>query len=125
MTQSEHNRGVRWRPYYLSRVEAFSGGVALGAALGYAFEGSSSGGISAVIVAAVLVADAIRRHGAPGLWLVALGFCAAVSRLNVTEADAALNALRTPVSILGSLLAMALGVVIDQEFRSGLRRVRL
>jgi len=116
---------VRWRPFYLSRIEVFSGGVALGAALGYALEGSSIGAFAAVIVAAGLVADAIRRGGAPGLWLLALGFCATVSRLNATEANPALGALRLPVSILGSLLAIALGVIIDREFRSGLRHARL
>jgi len=74
------------------------------------------------IVAAMLVTDGLRRGAMPGLWLVALGFFASVSRLSVTETEAALGALRIPMIVGGSLLAIALGSVIDAEFRISLRR---
>ena len=72
----------------------------------------------------LLVADALRRGGMPGLWLVALGFCASVSRLSVTDTETALGALRIPVIAGGSLLAIALGLVLDPEFRISLRHLR-
>jgi hypothetical protein len=116
---------VRWRPYYLSRIELFIGGFMLAAALGYALEESSSGAVVAILVAAVPVVDAIRRGGAPGLWLVALGFCATVSRLSVTETEAALGALRIPIMAGGTLLAIAVGAITDPEFRRSLRSAGL
>lgn len=65
--QNEH---VRWRPYYLARIELFFGGIA-------------------------------------------------------TETEVALGALRIPVIVGGSLLAIVLGMLIDPEVRSSLRRARL
>jgi hypothetical protein len=116
---------VRWRSHYLSRIELFIGGITLSATLGYALSGSVYGVAATLVVAAFLVADALRRGGMPGLWLVALGFCAFVSRLSVTETETALGVLRIPVIAGGSLLAIALGLVFDPEFKSGLRRARL
>lgn len=115
---------MRWRPHYLSRIELFIGGITLSATLGYALSGSVYGVATTLIVAALLVADALRRGGLTGLWLVALGFCAFVSRLSVTETETALGALRIPVIAGGSLLAIALGFVFDLEFRMSLRRAR-
>ena len=112
---------VRWRPYYLPRIELFLGGILLADAL----EGSSNGAVVTLLVAGVLVVDAIRREGAPGLWLLGLGFCATVSRLSVTETEAALGILRIPILAGGTLLAIALGAVMDPEFRRSLRRARL
>lgn len=115
---------MRWRPHYLSRIELFIAGITLSALLGYALSGSVYGIAATLIVAALLVADGLRRGGMPGLWLVALGFCASVSRLSVTETETALGAFRIPVIVGGSLLAIALGFIFDAEFRTGLRRAR-
>jgi hypothetical protein len=119
-----HNPSVRWRPHYLSRIELFIGGITLSATLGYALSGSLYGVAGALIAAALLVADALRRGGMPGLWLVALGFCASVSRLSVTETETTLGAFRIPVIAGGSLLAIAFGFIFDPEFRISLRRLR-
>lgn len=116
---------MRWRAHYVSRIELFIGGITLSATVGYALGGSIYGVSATLMVAAVLVADALRRGGMPGLWLVALGFCAFLSRLSLTETETALGVLRLPVIAGGSLLAIALGFVFDQEFRSSLRRARL
>jgi len=115
---------VRWRPYYLSRIELFIGGITLSATLGNALSGSVSGAAATLSVTALLVADALRRGGLPGLWLVAFGFCAFVSRLSVTETEAALGALRIPLIVGGSLLAIAVGYLYDRELRTSLRAVR-
>jgi hypothetical protein len=116
---------VRWRPYYASRIELFIGGVTLAAAFGFALQGSPFGAVAVLIAGGVLVADALRRGGAPGLWLLALGSCATLSRLSVTETEATLGPLRIPLIAGGSVLAIALGVIADPEFRSSLRRARL
>ncbi len=116
---------MRWRSHYLSRIELFIGGITLSATLGYALSGSVYGVAATFTVAALLVADALRRGGLPGLWLVAFGFCAFLSKLSMTETETALGALRIPVIAGGSLLAIALGLVFDPEFRSGLWRARL
>ena len=119
------DRCVRWRPHYRSRLELFGGGIALGAALGYSLEQTPAGVVATLIVAFALTADAIRRGGAPGLWLVGLGFCATVSKLSVTETEAALGIARVPLIAVGSLLAVAAGIAVDPEFRSGIGRARL
>ncbi len=119
-----HNPGVPWRPHYLSRIEFFIGGITLSVTFGYALSGSVYGVAATFIAAALVVAHALRRGGTPGLWLVALGFCASVSRLSVTETEPALGALRIPVIAGGSSLAIALGFVVDPEFRISLRRLR-
>ena len=115
---------MRWRPHTLSRIELFVAGMTLSATLGYALSDSVYGVAATFIVATLLVADALRRGGMPGLWLVALGFCASVSRLSVTETETALGALRIPVIAGGSLLAIALGLVFDREFRTSLKSAR-
>jgi hypothetical protein len=115
---------VRWRPHYLSRIEFFIGGVALSATFGYALSDSAYGVVAALVAAALFVTDALRRGGTPGLWLVAFGFCASVSRLSVTETETALGALRIPVIAGGSLLAIVFGFAFDREFRISLRHLR-
>lgn len=112
------------RPHYLLRIEFFIGGIVLSATLGYALSGSVYGVAATLIAAALLVADALRRGGTPGLWLVVLGLCASVSRLSVTATETALGALRIPIIAGGFLLAIALGFVLDPEFRISLRQLR-
>jgi acyl-CoA synthetase (NDP forming) len=94
----------------------------LGAMLGYELEGSPSGVAATLTVACLLVADALRRGGLSGLWLVALGFCATLSRLNLMQTETALGVLRGPVIVGGSLLAVAFGYVVDPEFRAAIKR---
>lgn len=116
---------MRWRPHHLSRIELLLAGITLSATFGYALSGSVYGVAATLIVAALLVTDGLRRGAMPGLWLVALGFFASGSRLSVTETEAALGALRIPMIVGGSLLAIAVGFVVDAEFRIGLRRAPL
>jgi acyl-CoA synthetase (NDP forming) len=94
----------------------------LAATLGYELEGLPAGVVATLTVAGLLVADALRRGGLPGLWLVALGFCAALSRLNVTQTETALGVLRGPLIVGGSLLAFAFGYIVDPEFRPAIKR---
>jgi len=94
----------------------------LSATLGYALERSSSAVALTLAVAVLLVADALRRGGIPGLWLVVLAFCGAVSRLNVTQTETTFGALRVPLIVGGSLLAIAFGYAVDPEFRAAVKR---
>jgi hypothetical protein len=95
----------------------------LGAMLGYELEGSPSGVAATLTVACLLVADALRRGGLSGLWLVALGFCATLSRLNLMQTERALGVLRGgPLIVGGSLLAIAFGYIVDPEFRAAIKR---
>jgi hypothetical protein len=113
---------VRWRPYYGPTIELFLSGVLLSVALGYALEESQFGVGMALVVAGLLLGDAIRRRGVTGLWVVALAFCASVSRLSMTETEIALGAFRVPLIAGGSLLAVALGCAVDREFRAAVKR---
>jgi hypothetical protein len=113
---------VRWRPHYASRIEFFLGGVILSATLGYALEGSRFGVGASLVVAGLLVADAFRRGGVAGLWVGAFAFCASVSRLNVSTTEMALGGLRVALIAGGSLLAIALGYLVDPEFRAAIKR---
>jgi hypothetical protein len=52
----------------------------------------------------------------------AFAFCASVSRLNVSTTEMALGGLRVALIAGGSLLAIALGYLVDPEFRAAIKR---
>src|SRR5260370_41877136 len=90
----------------------FSAGAGLAAGLGCLWSGPSWPVIAAALLVVVVEVVSLRLRGnARGIWLMVLGLCSALSKIDPDLSASALGMLRLPVIVGGSLIALAYGAL--------------
>ncbi len=109
--------GMRRREDLLS-VAQFSVGVGLAVGFGYLWSGTSWPVIGAALLALVVEVVSWRlRASLRGTWLIVLGLCSTLSKIDPDLSAGALGMLRLPVIVGGSLIALAYGALVEERAR--------
>jgi hypothetical protein len=96
----------------------FGAGIALAVGLAYLWLGTAWPLTAATAITVVVHAVSWRASGeVRGLWATMLGFCAALSKVDASLADAALGVLRLPIALGGSILAVAYAALFEEHAR--------
>ena len=102
----------------LLSVAQFSVGVGLAAGFGYLWTGTSWPVIGAALLALLVEVVSWRLRGSlRGTWLIVLGLCSALSKIDADLSARALGILRLPVIVGGSLIALAYGALVEERAR--------
>jgi hypothetical protein len=108
---------VRRRQAVLSSAQ-FSVGVGLGAGFGYLWSGTSWPVIGATFLALVVEITSWRLRGNfRGTWLMVLGLCSTLSKVDADVSASALGMLRLPVIVGGSLISIAYAALLEERSR--------
>jgi len=96
----------------------FSVGVGLGAGFGYLWSGTSWPVIGATFLALVVEITSWRLRGNfRGTWLMVLGLCSTLSKVDADVSASALGMLRLPVIVGGSLISIAYAALLEERSR--------
>src|SRR6266850_815942 len=102
----------------LLSVAQFSVGVGLAAGFGYLWSGTSWPAIAAALLALVVEVVSWRLRGSlRGTWLIGLGLCSTLSKIDADLSASALGILRLPVIVGGSLIALVYGALVEERAR--------
>lgn len=118
---------LRGKPAALLLAQFFSGGM-LAWGLGYWWLGQAGPALIAIAVTLAVHVASWRVKRLRGTWATALGFFATFSKIDSALAASSMGDLRLPIIVVGSLLALGYGVLIEERQRFAalvfLRRVR-
>ena len=102
----------------MTSITGISVGVGLAAGFGYFWTGTSWPVIGAALLALVVEVVSWRLRGSlRGTWLIVLGLCSALSKIDPELSASALGMLRLPVIVGGSLVALAYGALVEERAR--------